>query len=60
MKRRTPLQRFARALRRIAMSTVTRNAERPVLMAVAEAAAEADETTARTPATARRPSRSRL
>ena len=41
MTRRTPLQRFARALRRIAMSTVTRNAERPVLMAVAKAAERA-------------------
>ena len=60
MKPLTPLARFARSLRRIAMSTVTRNAERPVLMAVAKAAAEADETTARTTSTARRPSRSRL
>ena len=55
MTRRTPLQRFARALRRIAMSTVTRNAERPVLMAVARAA----ETTARRPGVKRRPSRNK-
>jgi len=40
-KRLAPLERFERNLRRIAFSKVTRNAERPILLTVADAAKKA-------------------